>query len=175
MNLSKLHLAQEAIEEMQNKIYDFKELMLKKNYDAVELNNNYLISISRLSFKLSNLISQKYVKKEDEKALNMLTLFRIVSHCSGFSMRKLIKNKTQKREYVVPRQVHMALLHVTFNVSLRVSGEMYNKDHATVLHSMKTTRRLYQSNREFKYQYQPVFDFCLSCNHARTIAFLELK
>jgi chromosomal replication initiation ATPase DnaA len=73
----------------------------------------------------------------------------------------------------------MSFLHLTFNLSLSKSGDFYNKDHATVLHSCRTIRNLFQTDKNFKYQYSSVIDHCIEFEIAnkitKTIDYLNEK
>lgn len=63
-------------------------------------------------------------------------------------------DKTRKREYVFARQICMALMLKHTKLTLNRIGEMFNKDHATVLHSQKTISNLCYSSKKIKSEVQ---------------------
>jgi len=95
----------------------------------------------------------------------MAELFGLICDISGIQQRELLDTKKcQKREYVIPRQVHMAVLHTVFDLSLADSGYIYEKNHSTVLHSLNTVNDLLEVDMEFRNKYIKVWQFCLKQN-----------
>jgi chromosomal replication initiator protein len=73
------------------------------------------------------------------------------------------KVKTRKREIVMSRQIIMAVYHrAIFSVSLKEAGNLYGKDHATVLHACKTISNLRDTDTIFNEAYSPVWDWATS-------------
>jgi hypothetical protein len=60
------------------------------------------------------------------------------------------QNKKRIREYVIIRQVSMTLNRLWLGSSLSVSGKPFSKDHATVLHSIKTVKNLKDTDKNFR-------------------------
>ena len=99
---------------------------------------------------------------ELEKILIESRLVSMICKCSGVSVEELQEQKKyRKKELVAARQIHMAILRVVFKKSLNKSGEPYDKDHATVLHSVKTVKNLVETNSVYRRRYRPVFERCL--------------
>ena len=73
--------------------------------------------------------------------------------------------KCRKREYVVVRQISMTLFRLVVKSSLSKSGEIFNKDHATVLHSIKTVRNLRETDRKFRELTDPLLREVRLWNH----------
>jgi hypothetical protein len=61
-----------------------------------------------------------------------------------------LKTKTRKRTIVEPRQVVMWFRKKNTKESLAEIGERYGKDHATVLHAVKTVNNLKETDKEFR-------------------------
>jgi len=87
-------------------------------------------------------------------------IFEKICNVVGVSKEEMIFNKNNREsEYCIPRQVHLALLHVTYNLSQAKAGKLYyGKDHASVNHSIKTVNNLLDTDREFREKYRPVFE-----------------
>lgn len=49
----------------------------------------------------------------------------------------LPNSKTRRREFVIPRQVAMSIAYVFSAKSLKEVGDMFNKDHATVIYALQ--------------------------------------
>lgn len=62
----------------------------------------------------------------------------------------LAKTKSRKREFVETRQLCMFFLKKRTTLSLAKIGGLINKDHATVLHAVKTINNLIDTNASFK-------------------------
>ncbi|MBP9790726.1 MAG: hypothetical protein KBD57_09320 [Bacteroidia bacterium] len=62
----------------------------------------------------------------------------------------ITSKKPRKRELVVTRQAAMTLAKLTSRMSLAQIGAKFNKDHATVLHSVKTIGNLRDTDRKFR-------------------------
>jgi len=73
--------------------------------------------------------------------------------CKNYSLTPeevLESNKIRLRDYVIVRQITMTLFRLKLGTSLRLAGEYFGKDHATVLHSIKTVKNLNETDREFR-------------------------
>jgi|GEM_PF-2885055 len=63
----------------------------------------------------------------------------------------LIENKTRKREVVQARQIIQVIVKYQLNWSLaKVGLNIGLKDHATIMHSIKTMRNLYETNKYYR-------------------------
>lgn len=107
---------------------------------------------------------------DDEK------LFSLISECSKIPARELIELRQKRiREHVLARQVHMVMIHVVYKKSLVFAGKIfYNKDHATVLHALKTVNALLETDKMFRSTFAPVFLFGLEVNKKEMMKKLEL-
>lgn len=61
-----------------------------------------------------------------------------------------IKAKTRKREIVKPRQIAMYLIHKFSTYPLQQIGSIFNLNHATVIHAIKSVRNDIQTDKDFK-------------------------
>ncbi len=68
-----------------------------------------------------------------------------------------IQNPTRKREVVQARQITMSFLKQYTKYSLAFIGNsLAGKDHATVLHSIKTVSNLKDTDKQFKIDYDEI-------------------
>jgi len=78
---------------------------------------------------------------------------QIICNCLKISSYKLQTDHAyRKREYVYARQMHMLVRSKLLGMSLRVAGEIYGKDHATVLHAIRTQLNLYETDKAYRAQ-----------------------
>jgi len=68
-----------------------------------------------------------------------------------------VLQKCRKRDYAIVRQVSMTLFRMKTRLSLTQIGDFFSKDHATVLHSIKTVNNLRETDRQFREQTDPLF------------------
>jgi hypothetical protein len=61
-----------------------------------------------------------------------------------------VKTRIRKREYVLARQVSMYLIRNNTNLSLKAIGDIYSRDHATALHSIKQIKNYLCWDKEIK-------------------------
>ena len=73
---------------------------------------------------------------------------------------EILRNNTKfrRREYVVARQLHMMVRHIVFKMSQAKSGTVYGKDHASVLHGIKTILNIRETNKQFKIKTAKLFE-----------------
>lgn len=118
-------------------------------------------------------------RKEDNRKItlkrNLNHLETLVSDACGYSFEELKENKKrQYREYVIPRQVHIALIRLAFGFTLHKAAKVYNKDHTTVDNCIKATNKLLETSNMFRHQYRQVFEFAVSLNpDLKKILYLE--
>lgn len=67
-----------------------------------------------------------------------------------------VLNPTRKREYVDARAIASALLSRNLNMTLNQIGKVFNKNHATVLHSLKLFDNLYETDARFKEKFHKI-------------------
>ena len=121
------------------------------------------IQLSRTFNNIGDIINSS----EDVRRQRQLdTMFNLIHTSTGFSKGFLITTRrSRKRHLVEPRQVIMSLSNCLFrNETLRESGAIFGKDHATVLNARKVVSSLMQTSREFKETYASVFNYAKSIN-----------
>jgi hypothetical protein len=64
-----------------------------------------------------------------------------------------IEKKTRKTDHKEARQWYMFFARTILRYSLSRAGVLYDKDHATVLHSLKTIRNLVEGDKPFQDKY----------------------
>ena len=69
------------------------------------------------------------------------------------------ERKTRNREIVMMRQCAHVIAKLTTKMSLSYIGiKIGNKDHSTVLHSIKTVKNLYDTDRVFRLDFKQLLD-----------------
>lgn len=63
---------------------------------------------------------------------------------------KLLFTVSRKRPVVMARQICMFYRNKNLKMSQSEAGARYSKDHATVLHAVKTVNNLYETNHKFR-------------------------
>ncbi len=74
-------------------------------------------------------------------------------HVNSLAFRN---TKFRKREFVLVRQIVMTIIKAYTRRSLTAVGEIYGKDHATVLHSKKTIDNLIDTDVAFSRKYKEI-------------------
>lgn len=111
-------------------------------------------------YAIPGCVAIRQIKKEAQikKKQSDFDLFKEVCEISGQDPIEVMKfNGVRKREYVTVRQITMSLLHMKNNRSLTYAGGYFRKNHATVIHSMKTTQNLLDTNALYRMQYSHLF------------------
>lgn len=76
-----------------------------------------------------------------------------------------ITGKSQKRIYVVPRQISMYLIRKNTTLSLKSIGDLFsNRDHSTVINSCTLVQDLYGLDKPFTEQMNKVIKSINQCN-----------
>lgn len=65
-------------------------------------------------------------------------------------------SKSRKRELVEYRQIAMHILKGYTTLGCSAIGRIFKKDHATVLHSIKTVENLLRTDKNFAYKFNSV-------------------
>tara|TARA_R110000823_G_scaffold71663_1_gene165118 strand:- start:28 stop:507 length:480 start_codon:yes stop_codon:yes gene_type:complete len=82
---------------------------------------------------------------------------------------------SRKRGIVAPRQVAMYYTHKLTNLTFSSIGIMFNKDHATVMHSINVVEGRMDFDREFKDQRPKLEELIFGVNFKTTDEFLLFK
>lgn len=103
--------------------------------------------------RVSNQTLKDMSTQELEKIGTIRSLHEIIDRTSQFCNipLELIVSTTRKREVVEARQVILCLGYKWLDLSAQSVGAMIGgKDHATTLHSAKTVKNLFNTNRVFR-------------------------
>ena len=68
--------------------------------------------------------------------------------------KEAITTKTRQREVVEARQVLMTYRKIVTGKSLKKVGKEFGKDHATVLHAIRTVNNLVETDKVFHNKYK---------------------
>lgn len=79
----------------------------------------------------------------------MNEIAKIVAEYHGINPQ-LLQSKTRKRKIMFPRQIAMYLLRQRSGLTLKQIGGFFQKDHASVLHSVKVIENLMDAYPEFR-------------------------
>lgn len=92
------------------------------------------------------------IKLRDDSKISMKDI--VDAGCKFMAIEPELLFGTRRYRYAVEcRHVIMNYLRVEKNYFLRQIGNMFNRDHTTVIHAIKTTRNLCETNPDFKYHY----------------------
>lgn len=92
----------------------------------------------------------KTVKITKRKKKNIDYILSVIEAETGLNLL----DPTRKREYVDARAMACFIMHRNLKLTLSQIGEIFNKNHATVLHSLKLFDNLYETD----YRFQEKFD-----------------
>jgi len=96
-----------------------------------------------------------YTIHDDELTIDYIT----ETVCKFFNIPKeVIFLKTKKREYVQARQIAAKLSYelIVPKLILRVVGDYFKQDHATVLHACKSIQNQIDTDKEFAKRYDAI-------------------
>lgn len=119
----------------------------------MNLSCNYSISDLQRDFNIPGSVIDTRAIIE-EAAISLLS-----KCCDHFGcLPKDFHSKTRRREVVLSRQMFMHCLYLSTNLSLAQVGERAGgKDHATVLHSMRTINNLLATDKQFRKDFENTF------------------
>lgn len=104
-------------------------------------------------------------------------IINLICKCSDVTKEELLNKehfKNRKRELVTARQLHMSFVKLSLRKSQKASGAIYGKDHATVIHSIKTIKNLVETDKNYRIQFSELFEKMIEYDHS-LIERLNLK
>ena len=148
-----------------NKLYADKVEISKdiKDFISLEISNsvrelvgaiNRLISFSRIYNKLPNLSETKVILKDllniNENKVTIDQIQTLV--CKFFKISKNEMLSARRSRYLVrPRQTAIYLTKILTSKSLpEIGREFSNRDHTTIIHSVKTIEKLKENNKDIE-------------------------
>jgi chromosomal replication initiation ATPase DnaA len=174
MNLKTITELQGKVEQFNESLLDVKECLLGKK--EVDYNTSFSFSknghslILELFQRLSNngtAASFENIKEE--------TVFEMICSAANVTPAEVRKAKNVRTERTrIPRQVHLSVLYATFNYTGAEAGKFYDKDHATVLYSLKKVNQFLETDKEFRETYGDILRLCVQIN-PKTANKIEIK
>lgn len=105
---------------------------------------------SEIDLNMARQVIQSVVDDVNDTPLNIETITKLVSEYYHISEDQL-KEKTRKREIVIPRQVAMYLTKELTKSSLQIIGDFFGgKDHTTVLHAIRNVQKQMADNDDIR-------------------------
>ena len=111
----------------------------------------------------------KTVKINKLKKKNIDFILSVIESETGLN----VLNPTRKRQYVDARAMACFIMSRKLNLTLSQIGEILNKNHATVLHSLKLFDNLYETDYRFKEKFDKIKG--IYCNKTPVEEPLDLK
>lgn len=173
MDLLQISMAQEAIERLNESVYDIKEELIDAGHRKTRLNEYFEDAVKRFYGDIGKINTIADTLQRSDKEYQMSRLLTNVCKSAGVTKSAFLRDRTQKRRYVTPKYVYMTFLNVMFGVSLKMAGNLFERDHTTVIHAKKTVRNLYETDRKFRIEYKSVFDFCVGYDETKFIKYLN--
>jgi chromosomal replication initiator protein len=62
----------------------------------------------------------------------------------------ILVSKTRLSKVVTARQIAMYVIRMVTNLHLKEIGDLFNRDHSTVLYSIDTVKDLYQTDKRYR-------------------------
>ena len=157
-------ITQSKIEELKNLYSDQLKMPITKeiqNFISTEINAsvrelvgaiNRIISFSRVYKKMPNLAETKVILKDllnlTENKVTIDLIQTIVCKYYKISKNEMLSSR-RSRYLVRPRQVAIYLTKILTSKSLpEIGREFSNRDHTTIIHSVKTIEKLKESDPE---------------------------
>lgn len=104
------------------------------------------------------------------ETINKVKCYKIISIVNKFYEVDCLKD-SKIREIVEPRQIAMYYTRSLTNLNLSAIGRLFNKDHATVLHSINIVKNRMEFDREFKGQRSELEELIFGVNFKTTDEF----
>lgn len=125
---------------------------LSKLYQDEEITENDIFQEEFIEKAASKDVIDKvdYINRF-EKSLDV-TADKIIEQAANFYSVKAkdIKTISRKKEVVLPRQVAMYLIRTHLKYSFPVIGEIFKRDHTTIMYAFNKIKNMYSKNNEIK-------------------------
>jgi len=180
-NLQSLSHVRDILDVFDQRYYNLKEALLAHKGDTSYLEKKYRYAATEVILALNESITERTIDEDEQKKEEYIKkLLEIICDCANVDQKELLLSANSRDEkFLIPRQLHMSLLHKTFKLSLTKAAGAYGQDHSTCSYSYKAARRAYQSDKFFRDQYWPVIDHCIKYDTAvkknRTMDYLNGK
>ena len=77
------------------------------------------------------------------------TVLNDVAHAFNVT-KKEMTSKSRKKEFVEARHVAMYLIHKKLNRTQEATGEIFDRDHSTVVHALKKVNNIMETEKDFR-------------------------
>lgn len=91
-----------------------------------------------------------YYKRDNPIQLSEHFIIELITRMTLISIREL-QSKTRKREVAEARQIAMYFIKKYTKISLIEIGKIFNRDHSTVIYSIKNIESLKDSDKNINY------------------------
>ncbi len=102
-------------------------------------------SSAPITLQLTKHLLKDLIEREEQSALNPDKIIQIVAEYFGITKQDIL-SKNQKREFVVPRQLAMYFCRNKLKIPFTKLGDLFNRDHSTVMSSVKSVQGNLDSN-----------------------------
>ncbi len=132
-------------------VIEYIALKVEKNVRIME---GVLMSVmvrsrgTEISLDVAKHIVSKIIKVE-KKTLSPELIIQYIANFLHIS-EKAMKAKTRKHDVVVARQIAMYFIKKITNLNLKAIGKIFNRDHATVIHAIKTVENMCDVDVNFR-------------------------
>lgn len=95
---------------------------------------------------------QDYMKLRKKSSINEMRIIRRV--CEYYEvMPKQLFGSSRKRKFVEPRYMAWYLMRKHTDLTLKTMGNIFDRDHATVLHGLRAIQGWIDNDREMDFKY----------------------
>ena len=102
-------------------------------------------------------------------------IIKLTCECADVDYSKFMANMgCNKRIYLYPRQISIALMHHSLMFTQEVVEEYFHKYHPATIHSTNVVKHLLEMDEEFRFRYYPVIKRAQQLND-RTYSKLGVK
>lgn len=115
------------------------------------MNINYFVLPGVYGIALKDMSKQSLTRKLDG-------IFTTVCESYKINPDDVINNeKCRVKKYVEVRQISMALFHKKLGLTVKKTGDYFNKNHATVIYACRTVKNNRQFDRNFREKTDSLF------------------
>ena len=134
-----------------------RDEFVKEYMSGLNATHNNLESFKNILIEIYNThVDKKRGLRVRTKNSKVILIIETVANHYRLSYSELIQ-RTRKREIVEARQVAAHLLKSNTNLSLQAIGKLLgDRNHATIVHSIKEVNNLLETNKEFRIKFQQI-------------------
>jgi chromosomal replication initiator protein len=106
-------------------------------------------------------LMQEIIKDDTKVFPTEKEFLEVILKAFNVEPERMKNPKDRHRELVFARQWHMYVRFFAFKMSLSKAGKVYGKDHATVLHAIKTINNLNDTDKEYRNDTEDIWKLML--------------